>query len=64
MSVFTSSTQSVSFVDHAVSAFGRSAMNAVVKSHAWGDVLIISEGEHEGSYDIHNNNGVVTFIAA
>lgn len=64
MSVFTSSIQSISFVDHAVSAFGLSAVNAVVKSNNWGDVLIISDGEHKGVYDIHNENGNVTFIAA
>lgn len=64
MSVFSSSIQSISFVDHAVSAFGLQAINAVVKSHSWGDVLIITEGEHKGAYDIHANNGAVTFIAA
>lgn len=64
MSVFTSSIQSISFVDHAVSAFGLQAISAVVKSHSWGDVLIVTDGEHKGAYDIHNSNGIVTFIAA
>lgn len=64
MSLFTSKIKSISFIDHAVSAFGKPAINATVKSHSWGGVLIISDGEFKGVYDIHSNNGVVTFIAA
>lgn len=62
--MFTSTITSISFVDHAVSAFGIDAANATVSNNSWGDMLHIAEGEFAGSYDIHSNGGVVKFIAA
>lgn len=62
--MFKSTINSVSFIDHAVSAFGMSAINATVKSERWGDMLAIPDGEHAGVYDIHSCGGVVSFISA
>ena len=64
MSIFYSTIKSISVSDHAVSAFGFDAINAVVESHSWGQVVNIPTGENAGWYDVHSVHGDTKFIAA